>query len=155
MRSVPILTLSFTLLLFACDGESKKERRSRIFGEYLQERFDERLPEERSYYLIIPHGCQGAIVQSLMDLDPSLLRSDRFTAIASNEEALAYMELSPSKVRMDDRDRLDELALPFHNLSLAVVEDGKLKLVLSDRNGSGEIGERIEQFLEEEGNSIQ
>lgn len=138
----------FAFFLVSCGGPSgDKERSSRIFGDYLKERFDEKLPEERSHYLIIPHGCQGVIVKSLREVDSSVLHSDELTLIASNEKALSQLRVSQKEVLMDREGELDRLALPLHNLTLLIAEEGKVKRIVSDKHCNGKMGERIEKVL--------
>lgn len=145
-KTTGILLLALPLL-FHCGGEEKNGGRTRVFKDYLKERFDRSLPEEKARFLIIPHGCQGAIGKSLMDLDRELLRKADVQVIASNEEVLSYWDLPEEEVLLDSEGELDRLSLPFHNLSLVTTEDGELQKILSDKHCSGEMGERIERML--------
>lgn len=144
-KQVPRILLA--LLLFSCAEEA--DERTRILEDYLRERFDRSIPDGRTYFVIVPHGCQGAIIESLRSMDPESLTREKVRVIASNEAALRYVELPEDQVLWDRAGTLDRLALPLHGLSLIVTEDGTLKRILSDRHCNGNMGARIDPVLKE------
>lgn len=137
----------FLLFLGSCSGDGGTSR-TEIFGGYLKEQFDRSLPAQEHHFLIVSRGCKGAVAKALMALDTATVQDPALTVIASDPEPLRYFPGDRKEVLMDHEGQLDHLALPLYNLSLIHSKDGKIEKIISEKQCSIAIGDRIEKALQ-------
>lgn len=122
--------LIIALFLFSCKAE-KYDQATRSFQNYLENKFNTEIGEERHFYFIVPRLSCAGCRKNVYDFREEISKMKNATLIMSGRALQADLMLEKTiglpNMKVDSLDRISRVNLGVSNTMIIVTEKGKIK----------------------------
>jgi len=125
------LLLSVILLITQCNP--RQDSKSKIFSDYLNSQFNEKIPTDIHRFILIPKmACKGCSEEFLKELTALANKQPHnFTFISSNNELIPQHLNIKVKLLKDSKGYLDNLNLNIANVTIIFTESENITAIKS------------------------